>query len=463
MVKVIGKLSQFRASKILLVGDFMLDTYTSGKIKRISPEAPVPVLHVEENASRPGGAGNVALNLVSLGCQVKVAGRIGWDAAGQTLLKALQAEEIDVTFLLQQDAYITPVKNRLIADFQQLLRVDVEMSLPFCVQLENHIVASMDILLDDCDVVAISDYAKGFLTKKILTVLIQHAKLRKIPVVIDPKGTDFAKYAGATVIKPNLKEAYEASYLPENTPLEEVAAALFATCSMDKLLITRSEHGITVFDKKKERQDFPVRAHEVKDVTGAGDTVLAVICASMASGLTIQDAAALANVAACIAIEKVGCVRVTLADMAERLLQLDMQSKIFDEEHLFALKHSLQGKKITILGLDSQQHLSPQLFQWIKSLSAKDDSAKLILYLCDEHPSIDFVNMLSSLREVDFVVLKNETLRNLSENLKPAHVYLLSEGTLTEVEHPLHLLERLASLATSASLRAQQALRTSGL
>src|SRR5271170_7527422 len=211
MVKLSGMLSRFFPVSVLVIGDFMLDTYTTGKINRISPEAPVSVLHVQKEESRPGGAGNVALNLLSLGAKVYTVGRIGNDYAGDELKDALEKEGIDIEHLIFQKGYKTPVKNRLIADAQQVLRVDFETVTSLPEQLEEWIIERLSPLIDKVQIVAISDYGKGFLSRNLLQQVIQISNSKGIPVIVDPKGDDFSKYAGATVIKPNLQEVYIAS------------------------------------------------------------------------------------------------------------------------------------------------------------------------------------------------------------------------------------------------------------
>ena len=194
MVKLIGMFSRFNPVHVLVIGDFMLDTYTTGKVKRISPEAPVSILHVQKEESRPGGAGNVVLNLISLGAIVTAVGRIGYDPAGTELIKALDKEGVVVESLFLQKDFKTPVKNRLIADAQQILRVDFEAVVPIPTDLEQQVIEQLPALLEEVQIVAVSDYAKGFLSPFLLKNLIEMAKERRIPVIVDPKGEDFAKF-----------------------------------------------------------------------------------------------------------------------------------------------------------------------------------------------------------------------------------------------------------------------------
>jgi D-beta-D-heptose 7-phosphate kinase/D-beta-D-heptose 1-phosphate adenosyltransferase len=435
-------LSRFSPVRVLVIGDFMLDTYTTGKVRRISPEAPVSVLHVEKEESRPGGAGNVVLNLASLGAKIIAVGRVGYDLAGEQLRDALDSEGADTEHIFLQKGYKTPVKNRLIADAQQVLRVDFETVSPLPDHVEEEVINRMGPLLEKVNILAISDYGKGFLSRSLLKTVIEMAEAKGIPVIVDPKGDDFSKYQGATVIKPNLTEAYAAAKLPSSEPLENVAANILSTCGVEMLLITRSEAGISLFNKGGQRIDFPVRSKEVKDVTGAGDTVLAMISVALANKLDIRYGAQLANIAAGMAIERLGCARINLSEMAERLLEYDVENKIFDEEHLYALQQALKGKRYSVLGVDSAQGMSTTLFRALRKLSSKDSEKKLIVYVRDTDPDEEFVSLLSSLAEVDFIVLKCESLKNLCEIIHPHQVFVVEENRLVALDHPTALLVR---------------------
>lgn len=308
----------FRCKKALVIGDLMLDVYTRGSVQRISPEAPVPVLCVEEEISRPGGAGNAICNLVSLGMDVIAVGRVGDDASGREFLHLMREESVNLKGIVVDNAFKTPVKKRMIADYQQLLRVDYEEAKPLSSALEATILNLVPSLLEEVSVVAVSDYAKGFLSDTLLEALIRLCRLKSIPVIVDPKGINFKKYSGATLLKPNFGEAVAAAGMEKKTPLDIIAAKLLQECAVETLMVTRSKEGISVFNAKG-REDFPAYVHEVKDVTGAGDTVLAVIAAALANGIDLKIAAYLANVAAGIAIERSGCARITLEELKQRV------------------------------------------------------------------------------------------------------------------------------------------------
>lgn len=427
MVKLTGVFNQIQPCKVMVVGDLMLDTYTIGKARRISPEAPVAVVHVQREEHRPGGAGNVILNLISLGAEVVAIGRVGQDGAGNTLLHVLAEEGTLVQGIVVQPGYPTPIKNRIIAENQQMVRVDHEVISQIPEQLEQSIIEALPELMNGVKVVAISDYGKGFLSRTLLAALIEQAKRYGIPVIADPKGVDFSKYQGTTVIKPNLSEAFAAANLPPDAPLELVASRVLQMSKANTLMVTRSEAGISLFHQDGSRDDFPVRVREVKDVTGAGDTVLAMLTCAMANGLPITTAAQLSNVAAGIAIEHLGCARVTLSELARRLLEDDVGNKVFDEEHLFALQEAMRGRKCAILSVSSSEGLTSLIFSSIRKLCKKGER-DLLVYIRDSSPDEEFVNLLASLHDVDFIVLKGESLCHLSQVISPEDIYSLEKG-----------------------------------
>lgn len=439
MVKLTNSFCSIKPFTTLVIGDFMLDTYTTGKVRRISPEAPVPVMEVTSQESRPGGAGNVVLNLSTLGGAVTALGRVGDDPAGTQLQKQLSLA--NTSKFVVEVGYQTPVKNRLISNSQQLIRVDFETVSPLTPDLEQKVIQSLEETIPLVEVVAISDYGKGFITQSVLSAAIQIARNHNVPLVIDPKGIDFSKYRGATVIKPNLSEAYAAAKLPPTATLDEVAKVLLAITDVELLLITRSEAGITVFDRKGSRSDFPVHSKEVKDVTGAGDTVLATLCMALANRLDIATAAQLSNISAGIAIERLGCVQVTLSEMAQRLVEFDLGTKIFDETHTFALHQVLKDRQYTLLSLSPGQEMTNLLFKTIRSLSTHH--SELVIYLRGAHPSDELIELLASLNEVNFIIFQSQSLKHLCEVIHPKSIFSLENGSLTQIDQGLELLTRL--------------------
>lgn len=314
--------SVFKQKRALVIGDFMVDIYTRGEAGRISPEAPVLILQVTDETQAPGGAGNAILNMISLGMTVKAIGRIGSDIEGKELIEMFQKEGVETSGIVTDTSFRTPVKRRLIADNQQLLRVDHEKTQALSYQLEEHIEAHILKSLDGVDVVAISDYGKGFLTPRLLTSTIKNARLRGIPIIVDPKGRDFSRYRGATLIKPNLQEAIVASGLDKSASLSQIAEKLLQETEIEMLMVTRSKEGISIFYREGHQLDFPAKIREVRDVTGAGDTVFAIIAQTLANDIDLNLGALFANVAAGIAIERFGCARVTLSELKERLFDL---------------------------------------------------------------------------------------------------------------------------------------------
>lgn len=429
MVKLTGMFSRLGPKKVMVVGDLLLDSYTIGKARRISPEAPVAIVHVIREENLPGGAGNVILNLVSLGAEVVAIGRTGQDIAGEILRKVLSDEGIDTSGIIIQPGYPTPVKNRVIAENQQIVRIDHEQIVQIPELLEQAVIESLPKMMEGVSVVAISDYGKGFLSKTLLNAIIELAKQRGIPVIADPKGIDFTKYAGATIIKPNRGEAFAAANLPPEAPLEHVAERVLGITESETLMITRSEAGISLFHKDGTHQEFPVRVREVKDVTGAGDTVLAMLTCALANGLTIGEAAQLSNVAAGIAIERIGCARVTLSQLARRLLEDDSGNKVFDGEHLFALQEALKGRHVALLSLSGAQGLTSAIFSAIKQLTHRGE-LDLLIYIRDANPDPEFVTLLASLREVNFILLKSESLQHLCQLIAPDEVKIIEDQTV---------------------------------
>ena len=211
-------------------------------------------------------------------------------------------------------------------------------------------------------------------------------------------------------------------------------------------MITRSEQGISLFDKQGHRTDFPVRSKEVKDVTGAGDTVLSVMSLGLANSLDISSATQLANIAAGISIERLGCVQVTLSEIARRLLEFDMESKIFDENHAYALHQVLKDRKYALLVLHQGQKMTNALFRAICKLSSRQDS-ELIVYVRGSDPTDEFVHLLSSLHEVNFIILQNESLKNLCEAIHPHEIFSLEKDDLVQLDQGREILTALLEIA----------------
>ncbi len=418
--------NKIHSVRVALLGDFMIDVYTTGSVSRISPEAPVPVLKACETHRLPGGAGNVALNLRALGATVKIAGRVGCDEEGRYLRSLLHEEGIEVEGLVQDPTFQTSVKHRLLAGSQQLIRIDTEEKSPLSEMASAQTLSFLHHLIDDVDVVAISDYGKGFLTDEILREVIHWGKEKGRTVIIDPKGSDFSKYAGATIIKPNLKEAYEAADMEVGSPLDEVADKIFATCGCSELVITRSEKGISLFSSKG-REDFPVVVKEVSDVTGAGDTALAAIAFALAAGLTSTEAMELANVASGIAVQHVGCARVGLSEIAGRLVELNSSNKVYNENHLFALTQVLKEMPYRLVSIEGE---SFDLLQFYTALKGQEAGELTILYIKEEALPAQMIDLLTSIDQIDSIILGSEGIAQLCNVIQPESLLFYEDGEL---------------------------------
>lgn len=334
----------FEAARVLVVGDIMLDRYWEGGASRISPEAPVPVVKVEQVSDRPGGAGNVALNIASLGAQSILVGYTGDDEMADSLQDALAGAGVECAFTRLPN-YRTITKLRVISRQQQLLRLDFEET-DFAAAPQLNIDPSAQ--LDGCDAVVLSDYAKGALANP--QPLIAAARFRDIPVLVDPKGPDFTRYRGATVLTPNLKEL-EAVVGPCDSEalLSEHGQCLIKELELEALLVTRSENGMTLLQADGPDLHLPARAREVFDVTGAGDTVVAVLAAAIAGGASISEAVALANLGAGIAVGHFGASSVSAYELRQAALdEQGSERGILSQEQLLAAvaQARLAGEKV---------------------------------------------------------------------------------------------------------------------
>ncbi|MDE2337062.1 MAG: D-glycero-beta-D-manno-heptose-7-phosphate kinase [Alphaproteobacteria bacterium] len=304
---IFNSLEALSAARVLCVGDVMLDQFIYGAIERISPEAPIPVLLVEREKHMLGGAGNVAANVAALGAAAVLATVVGADATGAEIKNQLMALGID--YVLETEAgRATTRKSRFICGPQQVLRVDREKTVPVSAATEDRIIARVTALLPQAGAVILSDYKKGLLTDTIVSAVIAAARHHGKPVIVDPKGRDFGRYRGATVITPNRKELEEATGMKAGTDDEVRAAALklIAECGVDTVLATRSKDGMSIVARDAEPVHIPAQVREVYDVSGAGDTVVAAFAAGLAAGLPVENAALLANIAAGIVVGKPG-------------------------------------------------------------------------------------------------------------------------------------------------------------
>ncbi|EAK9908578.1 D-glycero-beta-D-manno-heptose-7-phosphate kinase [Campylobacter lari] len=402
--------------KILVVGDFMVDRYIWCDCTRISPEAPVMVVKSQKEDKRLGGAGNVYANLKSLGAEVFALGLVGNDESGRFL-----KENLNARLLVEKDRK-TPLKSRVLSHSQQVLRLDDEND--FDTKLEDEIIQEYKKIAKDYDAIVLSDYAKGVLTSKVTKALIEHANTLNLPILIDPKGSDFSKYQNATLLTPNKKEAIQALGIEKIDNLEKTLKKLKDDLNLTYSIITLSEEGIALFDEKLHI--IPAKALEVYDVTGAGDSVIAMLAYALALKVDIIKACELANDAAAVVVAKVGSVSVSLEEIKnlkkasfedkikskEELVKLLQNQKVvftngcFDIVHYGHIKYLEKAKKlgdILVVGLNSDES--------IKRLKGNSRPINL---------EFQRACMLASMYFVDYVVIFNEdTPYELIEFLKP--------------------------------------------
>lgn len=319
LIPLIEKLPEHR---VLCVGDVMLDRYVYGQVERISPEAPIPVLRTQREAVTLGGAGNVVRNIVSLGGQVDLVGVIGQDQAGYDLAKQLTSLPQVTSYLLTDNSRPTTLKTRFIADGQQLLRADYEIAQPVSADMEQQTLLRVKGALDGCNVVILSDYAKGVLSTKVITEILTLARAGGHKVLIDPKGRDFSRYRGAYMLTPNRRELADATGSSIRTieDAERAARQLIKEHDLEGVLAKLGSDGVCLVMKDQPAWHFRASAREVFDVSGAGDTVVATMALGLAGGLLPEDSAALANIAGAIVVGKIGTAVVTREELARELM-----------------------------------------------------------------------------------------------------------------------------------------------
>lgn len=305
-------IDDFNKCRVLVVGDIILDEYIWGKANRLSPEAPVPVLEVDKYSYIPGGAANVANNIRALGGNVTLAGVVGADSQADKLNEILEEKGIENSCLINTVERPTTVKTRLLAhNRQQLVRFDREVKNPVSPNVEAKLLDKLLANIEHQDLILISDYAKGVLTESVLKKIIELARNCNKPIMVDPKGLDFTKYTGVTMITPNRLEAETATKSPSGTKPEELAAKLRKQLDVQHVLVTLGEDGILISSKDKEKT-IPAVTSEVYDVTGAGDSLISGISLAMiASNGDLETSVQIGNYAAGVAVRKIGTTAVT--------------------------------------------------------------------------------------------------------------------------------------------------------
>ncbi|OGW81130.1 MAG: hypothetical protein A3G33_10115 [Omnitrophica bacterium RIFCSPLOWO2_12_FULL_44_17] len=320
-------IQRFSQTRILVIGDFILDEFVWGSVERISPEAPVPVVSVNRESFVPGGALNVANNIRTLGGNVSPCGLVGRDLWGRMLVREMRREGVETGGVIYDANRRTTLKTRVVAHSQQVVRFDredtQEISNEDLKRLLNHVRRA----LPEMDVVIIEDYGKGLIVPKLLTEVLKVAKKLKKPVLVDPKEKHFAYYRGVTAMTPNRKEAI-AAYIQANGPVEngkkpdlhEVGKTLLKHFSSQAMLMTLGEEGMLLFERDGSITKIPTMAKEVYDVSGAGDTVIAVLAMAMAAGASMKEAALISNHAAGIVVGKLGTATVTSEELISAII-----------------------------------------------------------------------------------------------------------------------------------------------
>ena len=415
------RLHSINKLNILVFGDFMVDQYIIGNVNRISPEAPVPILEVENKYSRLGGAGNVINNLVHLGANVRAMGYFGNDQNGTWIREELEKAGVDTGFLVLLESVQTIVKTRLISKNQQFLRLDEEIiaDAPDCFYEFTSL--RLKEIFKDIVTLIISDYGKGTVTERLCKILIDYANINNIPVIVDPKGTNYSKYRNVTVCTPNTKEllnVYNSNDSSENI-ITKYGQALCEDLNLEYLVLTRSEKGISLFSKSKDITNFPVVKKDVIDVTGAGDTVVAMLSVSYSLGFSINDSCKLANIAASIVCSKSGAATLTVNELFDSINKSG-EFKFIDVQSARYLSQMFKdrGKKVVFTNgcfdLLHAGHLSSLLqaksFGDILIVAVNSD-ASIRRIKGEKRPIIDEKNriaLISSLECVDYVVLLEE-------------------------------------------------------
>jgi D-beta-D-heptose 7-phosphate kinase/D-beta-D-heptose 1-phosphate adenosyltransferase len=421
---------KFAGCRILVVGDLMVDEYLWGNVERISPEAPVQIVSVASEEHTLGGAGNVISNLVALGANVSAAGVVGSGINGQLVLKKLEALGVNTRGVIQDRERMTTRKTRVIANHQHVLRFDREVKTDISRQTMNKICRATGEMIAETDLILVSDYNKGLITRALMAKLDAAAQKYGKMLIVDPKGRDFKKYAGASLITPNKKETALASGIEivDESSLSRAARHLIEKTGINKILVTCGKEGMVYFDQSTSPYRIRTQARQVFDVSGAGDTVLALLGLGIAAGYSIRDAIALANTAAGIVVGKVGTATVTKAELAAALgqipaLTLDKQ-KTLAELAIIARKLENNGKRIVLTnGCFDLLHVGH-----IKLLSASKQLGDVLIVALDDDQSV------KQLKGSDRPIIReNERLRIISALDSVDHVIIFSSHELNDV------------------------------
>lgn len=448
-------LSNFKNAKILVIGDVMLDCYWYGDTTRISPEAAVPIVHIKNNEKRPGGAANVAINITSLGGGAKLIGFVGNDPEAIYLEERLKKSGVECHFVHVPNLP-TINKLRVISRHQQMIRLDFEEKFHNKDSYLQELYELYQKQLDDIDVVICSDYGKG--TLSLIQNLIQLAGKKDIPVLIDPKGSDFSIYRGATLITPNLSEfEVVAGTCFDDDELVRKAEAFRKAYDLSALLVTRGEQGMSLVSNARDPLHIPAKAREVYDVTGAGDTVIATLGIALASGFGLHDAVVLSNITAGISVGKLGAATVSESEL-RRAIQRQQHTPevgILSEEELLieVFEAKQRGEKIVmtngcfdILHAGHITYLEQAKKLGNRLIVAVNDDASVMNLKGPTRPINSLQQrmlVLSALRAVDWVVPFSEnTPARLIEIVTPDVLVKGGDYTIDEIAGSSHVLKQ---------------------
>lgn len=459
------EIEQIQKVRVLCVGDVMLDRYLHSSVSRISPEGPVPVARVGRMENIAGGVANVARNIVALGAYATVTGVIGQDVAGHDLQAVLAQDAGVQTRFVVTGTRPTTEKVRYVAQGQQLLRADREEAGALPSELEEQLLAVLEQEMSRHDVLVLSDYAKGVLTPKVLEKAIALAKKQGVPVVVDPKSSDLSRYKGATVITPNSKETLEATGIAPSDDVQAEAAGLKALeiSQASAILLTRAEQGMSLVQAGEGVPVVHIRAtaHEVFDVVGAGDTVVATLSVCLGGGLVLEAAATYANMAAGIVVEKAGTATVSMFELMEAIKRKDMaidpqnsiknKVNVLTELKQLCIQWKAQGLKVGFTNgcfdLLHVGHVSLLTFaraQCDKLIVGLNSDASVKRLKGQSRPvnnEGDRAYVLAALQSVDAVVVfEEDTPKELIEALTPNVLIKGADYTIEQIVGAKHVL-----------------------
>ncbi|MBU0987001.1 MAG: D-glycero-beta-D-manno-heptose-7-phosphate kinase [Proteobacteria bacterium] len=429
-------ISKFDRCHILVVGDLMLDEYVWGEVDRVSPEAPVQILTVKSEDYVPGGAGNVVNNIAALGANVSVAGVVGGGANGQLLIRKFNQLGVDTSGIVQEPDRPTTRKTRIIAANQHLLRIDRETRKIISEATFSRLAGFIENKIASVDIILISDYGKGLVTENLIARITACARKHKKLTVADPKGLDFSKYSGVSLLTPNKKEAGLATGIEivDDATLAQAADKILQTVVIDKLLITCGKDGMVFFERNRTPHKIHAEARQIYDVSGAGDTVLAVVGLALAAGESFENGITLANSAAGIVVQKVGTATISRKELAAAMRPWTYAAEYKHKQlsELPALTRELRrkGKRIVMTnGCFDLLHTGHiLLFSESKKLGdalivAIDDDESVRALKGPGRPVIsagERVRIISALDSVDYVVVfASKELQTLIETIRP--------------------------------------------